>query len=80
MTAQQFKALEQQILQLLNNSGLPVAGAYYLLKSILLELELLYEHTLLQEAQDGTVSTEEQTIETYQPMPTSDVITDDIPK
>ena len=60
MTARQFKIIEQQILQLLNNSGLPVAGAYYLIKSISLELELLYERALANEMTGNNQSTEEQ--------------------
>lgn len=63
MNSKNYKQLEEQIVQLVNNSGLPIAGAYYLLKSILLELEILYTKDLLTSPE--TVVEQEEPIMPY---------------
>ena len=42
LTNLQIERTNKQLTEVLNNSGLPVGVAYYLLKSILMELESLY--------------------------------------
>lgn len=61
MFNQQYKNFETQLLDLVNNSNLPIAGAYYILKAVLLQVENLY----IQAIQDEIHNAQSQvTVET----------------
>lgn len=68
-----YKQFELQLLQLINNCHLPIAGAYYVLKSVLSELKDVYTDALTQEANRGN---EEQVIS--QPITNMDI--SDVPQ
>lgn len=56
MFNQECKQFETQLKSLINNCGLTVSTAYYIVKTCCLELELLYYKTI-QEEQTSQVST-----------------------
>ena len=45
----QMEVFHQQLIDLLNNSGLPIGSAYYIMKDCLHELEVGYQQAILSE-------------------------------
>ena len=52
----QAKAFEEALTELINNSGLKISEAYYIVENACLRLQVLYNESLYQEAKEGTES------------------------
>ena len=62
-----IKYFHQQLIALINNSGLPVGTAYFIVKDILNELEKTYLDCAYKESQEDNIKEETQTIEIPEP-------------
>ena len=49
----QAKAFEEALTELINNSGLKISEAYYIVENACLRLQVLYNEALTQEAKEG---------------------------
>lgn len=49
----QAKAFEEALTELINNSGLKISEAYYIVENACLRLQVLYNEALSQEAKEG---------------------------
>lgn len=49
----QAKAFEEALTELINNSGLKISEAYYIVENACLRLQVLYNESLYQEAKEG---------------------------
>ena len=63
-----IKYFHQQLITLINNSGLPVGTAYFIVKDILNELEKTYLNCAYKESQEDNIKEESQTIEIPEPI------------
>ena len=52
----QAKAFEDALTELINNSGLKISEAYYIVENACLRLQVLYNESLYQEAKEGIES------------------------
>ena len=52
----QAKAFEEALTELINNSGLKISEAYYIVANACLRLQVLYNESLYQEAKEGIES------------------------
>ena len=52
----QAKAFEEALTELINNSGLKISEAYYIVENACLRLQVLYNESLYQEAKEGIES------------------------
>ena len=52
----QAKAFEEALTELINNSGLKISEAYYIVENACLRLQVLYNEALYQEAKEGIES------------------------
>ena len=52
----QAKAFEEALTELINNSGLKISEAYYIVENACLRLQVLYNEALSQEAKEGIES------------------------
>ena len=52
----QAKTFEQALTELINNSGLKISEAYYIVENACLRLQVLYNESLYQEAKEGIES------------------------
>lgn len=57
-----IKYFHQQLIALINNSGLPVGTVYFIIKDILNELEKTYLNCAYRESQEDNTKEETQTI------------------
>ena len=49
----QAKTFEEALTELINNSGLKISEAYYIVENACLRLQVLYNEALSQEAKEG---------------------------
>ena len=68
MNDKNMKKFELQLTELINNCGLTVGEAYYIVKNALLELEHLYLRVL---AEPDNIETHEETIDIQEATPES---------
>ena len=52
----QAKAFEEALTELINNSGLKISEAYYIVENACLRSQVLYNESLYQEAKEGIES------------------------
>ena len=52
----QAQAFEEALTELINNSGLKISEAYYIVENACLRLQVLYNESLYQEAKEGIES------------------------
>ena len=55
------KEFEEALMNLINNSGLKVSEAYYIVENAALQLKLVYEQLCLKEQYEGIKTEEQQT-------------------